>query len=864
MNSFFFLFTILILIFNLHVSITNTNIITTITEDNDYFIARLNHGALFRVHSILDNSNSFWRHIYRLRLPQIPEKPPIMSNPCTHTSTTITLSAFTNFNLCDLYDELIDSYNKQSAILYDDIIRNMNAIYSYMHVPQDTTRTKRGLFNFVGDAYKFLFGLSTTSDYERLLTVIHQLNQQSNSFATVTNAIKDELLSHVKLQERQSKFTLEKITINYNNTKVLANEVLELTKAYNNMSIDFRNFEYLLSHFIRTLIVLQNQRITSLQFIQSDSIELLSAFEVLAENRISPRLVSPQKLEKLFKQISRILDKEYPQFFISNPKVHSVYDGSTVLHFIDDQFVYIQISVPLTSYDSTFRIYEIYKLMNPISHNVSNVYTQLKNLPEFFAISLNKEFYMELSLDELNACPGLDIRHCSQNLPIQKISKQSCAISLFLNNIGDINKYCPSNTIFSNSKTLQDTIIPLGGSSYYISLPHYDFNMKWTLTCPSTTKIIDPCNWCLIKIPCQCSLVTPISDIAPSMQSCSNVTSHSDLEITYPINLPFLTAFLYNQTILGKFESNSMLSSIPQIEIPHTLQLIVQPNITDEEELIKIDTKKLVERLKQQNVIHLNPIDDALARIQDTYALFPPWIHWIHFFFHALLILTIIALVMLTLKIRSLAGLLLLSAVTSPMRTTTAFIIQSPMQPQQISINYLELPTIPLYIGAVILSLLVFTTFILFCKQLYARCAFYISPMKYFVTKRTETKILLELISQSSFVVLEVAVLPGHWSHINIENANITIHSFLGGCTNKFLRVDWHNTKVTVAQRLHNIILPQLIPVPWTVTNLTQQITTAPNLKLFLLFGNAGHYQIYSRDTAPDNHPELNNIAQNN
>ena len=48
------------------------------------------------------------------------------------------------------------------------------------------------------------------------------------------------------------------------------------------------------------MVTLLHQRITAIQFLQSDSIEQLQAFELLTNNKLNPRLIDPLTLELLF------------------------------------------------------------------------------------------------------------------------------------------------------------------------------------------------------------------------------------------------------------------------------------------------------------------------------------------------------------------------------------------------------------------------------------------------------------------------------------------------------------------------------------------------------------------------------------
>ena len=89
------------------------------------------------------------------------------------------------------------------------------------------------------------------------------------------------------------------------------------------------------------MVTLSHQRITALQFLQSDSIEQLQAFELLTNNKLSPRIIDPLTFEELFIYIAQTLQEQYPHFSITNPNTDSVYDRPTVTHYINSDYVYV-------------------------------------------------------------------------------------------------------------------------------------------------------------------------------------------------------------------------------------------------------------------------------------------------------------------------------------------------------------------------------------------------------------------------------------------------------------------------------------------------------------------------------------------
>ena len=137
--------------------------------------------------------------------------------------------------------------------------------------------------------------------------------------------------------------------INYNNTQIIQHEIHNIQKSFNILAkttIAHQNFLTQSGQFIQNMVILLHEHITALQFSQSDSIEQLQAFELLTNNKLSLCLIDPLTLAQLFTHIEQMLQEQYPHFLITNPKIKSVYDRPTVAHYINSDYVYVQISIP--------------------------------------------------------------------------------------------------------------------------------------------------------------------------------------------------------------------------------------------------------------------------------------------------------------------------------------------------------------------------------------------------------------------------------------------------------------------------------------------------------------------------------------
>ena len=106
--------------------------------------------------------------------------------------------------------------------------------------------------------------------------------------------------------------------INCNNTQIIQQEIHNIQKLFDiqaNTTIAHQNLLTQSEQFIQNMVTLLHQRITAIQFLQSDSIKQLQAFELLTNNKLSPRLIDP--LELLFTHIKQTLQEQYQHFSIT-------------------------------------------------------------------------------------------------------------------------------------------------------------------------------------------------------------------------------------------------------------------------------------------------------------------------------------------------------------------------------------------------------------------------------------------------------------------------------------------------------------------------------------------------------------------
>jgi hypothetical protein len=90
-----------------------------------------------------------------------------------------------------------------------------------------------------------------------------------------------------------------------------------------------------------------------------------------------------------------------PRFLITYTDVRQVYDRPTIIHYVHDNNLYIQVSIPLNSHESVFTVYENIVILVTINYNTSKMATELLNIPKYLGVSLDHSRFLQLSESDL-------------------------------------------------------------------------------------------------------------------------------------------------------------------------------------------------------------------------------------------------------------------------------------------------------------------------------------------------------------------------------------------------------------------------------------------------------------------------------
>ena len=211
-------------------------------------------------------------------------------------------------------------------------------------------------------------------------------------------------------------------------------------------------------------------QITTLQSMRHDVAQYYQAVQLVTRGHIPASLIPPVKLEAILNQIRTSLRTKHQQYDVAVNDLTSYCDAAIDMMQINWSQVAV-LKIPLTAGPSTtFKVYEIKMVRMPwkLDSELKQKSTKIGKLPDYFALSKNNEFYMEMDQFQLNHCVGhMRYRICDPYMVQISTQQPKCSLSLFRNNPGDINGHC--DVEFYESSDSPTEVVPLGNGQVLLA-----------------------------------------------------------------------------------------------------------------------------------------------------------------------------------------------------------------------------------------------------------------------------------------------------------------------------------------------------------------------------------------------------------
>ena len=502
-------------------------------------IQRINYGIIFEQTSNIYLGQENWIHTFQIQLPKK-----------LHLSGEL----YCNMPQCKTAGHIIKSLNSLRTQLMASVnttVRHIHqmipsteeqALNTYVGSSQSKRRHKRGLFDFVGQISKSLFGTATSADINTLKRHMQVLNNNNVKLAQA-----------MALQDKHLSSFITTVDDRFNNVMNAVQKNHEDTVALTDLahrSMDALEHEFLLL----SQMILKQVNVSAQLEKELEHIKL--GIHDLVKGKLSPFLMSPHNLKSCLHQIQAILDTKYSKFSIIHKDPLYYYSNGDFLYTRTHSHLYITLKIPISSFAQPILSFNIYSFPVPVNSTEGHA-TQLLNLPDYFLHTSDNQQFTTLSTAKISQCSGTTTLFCKFNVAFKASASPTCLSAIFFNQKDLVNTLCDFRFI---ENSLTPSIVELSPSHTLI----YKTSML-ALDCPNGQTIRKGCAFCIMTIPCRCSVTSDNLYLPPRLGECNNNTN--DITILHPVNLALLQEF-FNEDTHSTIFGDTIFDEFVNLQIP--------------------------------------------------------------------------------------------------------------------------------------------------------------------------------------------------------------------------------------------------------------------------------------------------------
>ena len=505
-----------------------------INMEIDNVIHRLNYGTLFKSMGNLHLSREYWYQTFKIPIPgqiSVPKGFSINKQSCSHHN-------------CNFFQSLLTQIHKIQVETYQHVNKTLNFFRSVIpyHKKAPKRRT-RSLLPFVGSLSKSLFGTATMEDVNILASHINSLTKTSMNVINALQKQNGQMTSFMATSNKRMDNLQSGIS---NNFKAIST----LSKTF---FIDLQHLQIVIENTTEILI----NQIDLASQLRSNFDNLHNSILALIQGKLTPFFISKTTLHHAIVEITKILADKEPKFYLTQTQVNWYYQYAKYFYARHKNSLFITVKFPLTSQKEPMNIYKVISYPVPINSTSSHG-TSLLHLPQYFAVTSHQQFYTTFTVAELETCQQEStMTQCTFNKALTPVTTPSCIIGLFANHKQWIKDFCNFRFL---ENVINSDIIELSKTSV---LAYNAWNIE--MNCPNKQELLPGCKFCILNVPCRCTLTTKDLFYSPKLVNCHK--SLENITIAHPVNLALLQEFFNDTTLKSIFGDSTFLNPI-QVNLP--------------------------------------------------------------------------------------------------------------------------------------------------------------------------------------------------------------------------------------------------------------------------------------------------------
>lgn len=405
----------------------------SISENWDYTLEKYEEspGIYYQSQGQINLYNTEWSVVVYVNLTKMDRQSQKIEQYVKHINKVCHEVGVRNWTDCNHFQEIAKDRLLQ-------IKKTEDIIFDITDHKTGKVRTKRGVFNFIGEISKVLFGTMDNEDAQYYNEQIKHFEENSED---ITTLLKQQLIV-VKSSLGSINSTLT--DMEYNEEKVKTGllqlkSYLEAVTSENKESLNILNAKITVEGHIAKVGEATNALQRTLDI-------LLQSIVNARKGILQPQIVSPKVImDALTQSIPSFPKDTTSPFPLSKSSLNLIYKTCDIHVYIDEGILGYVITLPLIN-TGTFKIYRMIPVPIPLGNNK---FAYINTKESYLCIDQTRQYYFEIGDKELNDCKMIDSqkRLCKQKQPLlSSHSHESCAVKL-LQPRKEIPKSCDTRVV---------------------------------------------------------------------------------------------------------------------------------------------------------------------------------------------------------------------------------------------------------------------------------------------------------------------------------------------------------------------------------------------------------------------------------
>ena len=299
-------------------------------------IIQPNLGAIFEFDADMVLSSDKYNLAFSIPVAKIPEMADSY-DPCHNEENSEGKHIF-----CVTYNNTVQSLVRHYKIMNKQAKEHIKwynsllPIYVHDRDSPDLSRSKRGVFDFVGEISKSLFGTCTMDDLQRVYAVIKALKSEVNSSVVRTVHMSKMFQTYVSTTNLRVDNVVEALNTSFKEIKVMKDKVHRWFKNYTQKFNTLVRYQRASIHFQNLIFSNLLSNLHHIQILDRFLESQIRGLMALLRGRLPVELVSPETLGGALDQVSTWLRARFPNFRISDRVLAHYYANAKTKSLLAD------------------------------------------------------------------------------------------------------------------------------------------------------------------------------------------------------------------------------------------------------------------------------------------------------------------------------------------------------------------------------------------------------------------------------------------------------------------------------------------------------------------------------------------------